>query len=328
LQVRAQSFLNTVAAATLTGQTQVSAQPASEVNIPLPLHARNFLKNLSQFPDAAAVAGALRPLLQRVAEVSRLRRAAVVAGCLIFPLFACFSGIIGITVLEKWNRNNPGLMELSTLLQTRTAMTYRWVKNQPHPSDREFAVYIAHHYRRVITNDTIWSGMFGLVMVKGDARRFAEQSVSENPAPTEKEIAAADAALKNHSPPANALGFVRQPWFPFMIVNAALAIYVAVPALIAALLFRGGLVLLLAGVSFVRRDGARASRLRVLWRAMVAWSPMLLALVLVGVLKSPLGLFRAALIASLLVCALTIFSIALPRRGLPDRLAGTWPVPR
>jgi len=42
-----------------------------------------------------------------------------------------------------------------------------------------------------------------------------------------------------------------------------------VPGLIAALLFRRGLVLLIAGVTFVRRDGMRASRLRVFWRGLV-----------------------------------------------------------
>ena len=57
-----------------------------------------------------------------------------------------------------------------------------------------------------------------------------------------------------------------------------LAIYVCMPALIAALLFRGGLVLRMAGMTFVRRDGKRASRLRVFWRALVAWSPLWLAL--------------------------------------------------
>jgi len=34
-----------------------------------------------------------------------------------------------------------------------------------------------------------------------------------------------------------------------------------------------------------------------------------------------------ALILALL-CGLAILSVALPQRGLPDRLAGTWPVSR
>jgi hypothetical protein len=81
-------------------------------------------------------------------------------------------------------------------------------------------------------------------------------------------------------------------------------------------------------VTFVRKDGARASRLRVFWRALVAWSPLLLALGLFTILKPWLGTFGAGLAAWLLVCALAILSVALPNRSLPDRLAGTWPVPR
>ena len=108
----------------------------------------------------------------------------------------------------------------------------------------------------------------------------------------------------------------------------SLALYVGIPALISALLFGGGLVLLIAGVTFVRRDGERASRLRMFWRGLVAWSPLLLGLVLAGLLKAWFTLFAAALVSSLLVCGLAILSVPLPRRGLPDRLAGTWPVPR
>jgi len=112
------------------------------------------------------------------------------------------------------------------------------------------------------------------------------------------------------------------------MLTATLVIYVGLPALLAALLFRGGLVLLAARVTFVRKDGQRASRLRVFWRALVAWSPIVLGLVLAGEFKVVFGLLPAMLLAVLFVCALTIGSLALPDRGLPDRLSGTWPVPR
>ena len=111
-----------------------------------------------------------------------------------------------------------------------------------------------------------------------------------------------------------------------------LAIYVCLPALIAALLFRGGLVLRMAGMTFVRRDGRRASRLRVFWRALVAWSP--LWLVLLGFTRifgqpNPAAFSELPFVLSCgLYCGLAILSVALPERGLPDRLAGTWPVPR
>jgi hypothetical protein len=104
----------------------------------------------------------------------------------------------------------------------------------------------------------------------------------------------------------------------------ALAIYVCVPAIVAALLFRGGLVLLIAWVTFVRRDGAPASRRRVFWRALLTWSPFLVALAFKGLFS----LSTVTLFSLSAICVLTAVSVVLPERGLADRLAGTWPVPR
>jgi hypothetical protein len=326
---RTQCFLGEVAAAALAGRANPLAGAANVATVPLPLHARRFLDGLPQLPDADTVAGALQPLLSRVAGVTRLRRAGIVAGCLVFPLLTGFVATFGMSRLEQWNRNNPGLMKLNTLLQQRTTMNSRWLKNQPHPTDRQFAIYIAGHYRAVVTNNASWTDVLTMAMIKGESRKFAEQSIAEHPAPTEEEIKEADAALKKNLPEAQKFDFSKRPWFPFFVIGVTLAVYVCIPALMAALLFRGGLVLLMARVTFVRKDGARASRLRVFWRALVAWSPLLLGLELYYVLLAMrLGPFAAALVASLVVCGLAMLSVSLPDRGLPDRLAGTWSVPR
>ena len=91
--------------------------------------------------------------------------------------------------------------------------------------------------------------------------------------------------------------------------------------------FRGGLVLLIAGVTFVRKDGQRASRLRLFWRAIVAWS-LVFPLVSVSVLALAKHWIWQPWLALGLLGLLAAVSVALPRRGLQDRLAGTWPVPR
>ena len=111
-------------------------------------------------------------------------------------------------------------------------------------------------------------------MIKGDARKFAEQSVAEYPAPTAAEIAEADAAVGKFVPKEQLFAGKMPASMPVMVLVASLLFYVGLPALIAALLFRGGLVLLIAGVTYVRRDGPRASRLRLFWRSLVAWSPV------------------------------------------------------
>ena len=94
------------------------------------------------------------------------------------------------------------------------------------------------------------------------------------------------------------------------------------------LLFRGGLVSWALGVAIVRTDGVRASRLRVFWRSIVAWSPVLLAPVLIVMLRPLVGMFWAGALLGALIIGLAVLSVTLRQRSLPDRLAGTWPVPR
>jgi hypothetical protein len=116
------------------------------------------------------------------------------------------------------------------------------------------------------------------------------------------------------------------------------AFYAALPALILALAFRGGPVSLLADVAFVRRDGAPASRARLTWRAFLIGSPLWAALpasiMLFTTSADAISLVTWALAVALLLglpllyLVLSVLSLALPRRGLQDRLAGTWPVMR
>jgi eukaryotic-like serine/threonine-protein kinase len=323
----AQCFLDEVAAAALEGTGAASAKAAGDVALPLPLHARAFLKKLPDLVGADAVASAVKPLLSRVAAVSRLRRAALVGGCIVFPVLACGGGFFALTFLQELTRKSPGLMDLSTLLQMRTSARFWGGKNAQLPADRQIAIYIANHYRGLITNAASWSSPYVLAMIKGDARKFAEQSVAEHPAPSEAEIAEADAAVDKRVPKQQFFAEKLSPALPAIVIAVTLLVYVGLPALVAALLFRGGVVLLIAGVTYVRKDGMRASRLRLLWRAMVTWGPVfpvfivtILALVKHWAWEPWLALVLLALLAAL--------SVALPRRGLQDRLAGTWPVPR
>jgi len=140
-------FLAKVAGTALAGGAGCFMEPGGLPSVPLPMHARDFLKRLPQLADIDSVIGALKPLLKRTAIVTRWRRAAIVVGCLVAPLFFGLSFIWGTMFLEQWNRNHPGLLDLSRVLQQRTAMSSGFTKDLPHPSDHQFAVYIASHYR-------------------------------------------------------------------------------------------------------------------------------------------------------------------------------------
>jgi hypothetical protein len=229
--------------------------------------------------------------------------------------------------MQELSRRNPGLMDLSTLLQTRKTAQFWGSKHMHLPADREMEIYIAHHYRGLITNAASWSGPFVLSMIKGEARKFAEQSVADYPAPSEAEIAEADAAVGKYVPKEQFFGKQAPPGLTVMVLAACLLFYEAVPAVIAALLFRGGLVLLIGGVTYVRRDGARASRLRLLWRAILTWGPTfpLFAVAAAGIAQKWTW---QPWVAVAILAVLAAVNLALPTRGLQDRLAGTWPVPR
>ena len=78
----AQDFLRQVAVAALEGRVldADSAHPAA-IPLPLPLHAKEVLAELETGLAPNLVADRLKPLLNRVASVSRRRRLGLVAGC-------------------------------------------------------------------------------------------------------------------------------------------------------------------------------------------------------------------------------------------------------
>ncbi len=320
-----QRFLAEVAAAALEGGPEAAAKPPAEIAVPLPLHAREFLKSLPRFPDTGAFALALKQLLPRPAVVTRSRRLVVLGGCIALPVLAACGTALGLFFFQRWDQSNPGLVPLSNLLQQRSILR-RWSQLPNLPTDNHFAVYIATHYRNVITNEALWSTPTARNLIQGQDRQFAEESLARHPAPAENEIAQANAALAPYLPKPDAFELSKHLSFPLMVAGGALVLLVCLPALLAALC-RGGLILRLAGVAFVRPNGQRASRVRLFGRAFLAWSPVLLGMILLMKLPpehSPV--FEA--LAYGLTGALAILSVALPERGLPDRLAGVWPVPR
>ncbi|MBI5387007.1 MAG: protein kinase [Verrucomicrobia bacterium] len=323
-------FLNGVAVAVLEGRVPHFAEATlAAVKTPLPLHARTFLEKLPTLPGLDAIVAELKPLLHQAAVVSRWRRAAVIGGCAAFPLLAGVGFIFIARVMIQWQRSQPDIMELGQVLQQRSVLRMPWFPNRAAaPDDRTFAIYIASHFGQTITNAGAWSSFYAAATVSGDNRQFAEASVAEHPNPTAAEVAAADKAMKPYLRKEAAFNPTQAAWMPFVVAGMSLLVYVGLPALLAAVLFRGGLVLRLLGLAVVRRDGARASRLRVLWRGVVAWSPALSAPVLAMMLTPLVGAVAAGSLVTVLVIGLAACSLALPERSLQDRLAGTCLVPR
>jgi eukaryotic-like serine/threonine-protein kinase len=319
-------FLSQVAKAALQGESQPGAN--ERPTVPLPLPAREFLSRLPELTGTASILTTLQPLVHQIPTVSRRRRLGLVAGCTAFPLFAAAGFLFAVSMFEQSERQQPGLWDLSQLLYAHSGQSLPWVRHRTGPDDRSYALYIASHYRPLITDSNQWRSMYSLSLIQGANRRFAEQSIAQYPNPTEEEVPEATSTIEPILASLNSANPIKQPSFPGLAFGFTLMIYVAVPALLAGLLFRGGLILRGLRVAVVRRDGTPASRLRFCWRGLVSWAPVLLWPVGLACLKPMLGVTWAAVLLIGLVAGLVLWSVLLPKRSLQDRLAGTFLVPR
>ena len=185
-----QRFLAEFARAALAGK-EGAGRPSDELALPLPLQARDLLHRLPDLPNAETAARAIAPFLQRPAIVTRARRAALVVGCLTVPALSIFAALFSFTLLQQWEERYPGLLQLNVLLTDRWSRSITGQEGSG-PTDRQRAIYIASHYRSLITNSEAWMNTVAQALIKGEARRFAERSVAAHPNPTAAEIADAE----------------------------------------------------------------------------------------------------------------------------------------
>ena len=151
-------------------------------------------------------------------------------------------------------------------------------------------------------------------------RRPAVAGLAEAPPTPELRRVLENAATPNTLPPLGSM--------LVLMVGGAFA-GIGVIALLIAPIARGGLLLRLFGYELVTGDGRRASRLRVSWRAAMVWAPIIVGFMGETVFHFGLTGWARLNVFGLGVAAVgAAVAIAQPARGLQDRLAGTWIVPR
>jgi hypothetical protein len=338
----AKAFLNQVAVAALEGRVVDAAAARGRVPAaPLPLQAREFLAALPAFAGIGPLASGLKPLLQKVASVTHRRRLGLVAACAALPIFMGGIMVLGQYMMRYWMESQPDIMPLQMCLIQLTAMEKQTEGTDQAKKVRAMEVYIADRFGKAISDPVIWSSPVA-VAITPDMRERARQIVAKYPNPSEKEIAEAKVVVEPFVGGID--GFAGSMGGSPLAMAAMQAGFGMVPlalgSLFCAIAFRSGLAMLTFGVVAVKRDGSRAGRLRVFWRALVTWSPILFGLV--GFVALGSWLFGrptdagdvivvsgiAGGIALGLFAALAVVSALMPERGLQDRLAGTWLVPR
>jgi hypothetical protein len=315
-------FLFRVALSAFPGESgQFGKPPAAGTTwrIPLPLHARAILNSIRDGGDLKSICSQLKQSLGRPVVVTPLRRLVLFLAALWTPVF--------LTVLVMLADAAPRLKSKAELSALQTCLSR--LESLPADSDatdeREaLETYIAGRFPSVITNS--WAMAQGPAEDIDRHEAAAKQILQSRGEPSAGQFALAKELVENEIPAIRPEPRVRMRsidpetrWVWIIGLASAYGLCtVILPGWIAALAFRGGVLLRAFGLAIVTKSGEPASRARALWRNFIASLPFVLATYTLH------GGDRWLSVLPLCIALALAFGSALIRgRTLQDRLAGT-----
>jgi uncharacterized RDD family membrane protein YckC len=322
----AQQFLSEVANVALDRETSA-----------LPRHAQSFLDSLRQqaFQATQVVVGNLNSLAGKVAHISRRRR---LASILFWPAIAAALALLGATMFtfeqKRWDRQ--WAIEYPELPSLRLSLHAAEAEQNDAMLLIPFNIHLAGHYGSVLTNENFWSKPEVRSLFDGDLRDRARDAAQILPEVSANDLAKADGQVAQALKTQKSFEAGQVIWLSFGF-SWLFLLLIAIVDLAAALLLRQTMILRPFGMAIVTRRGSEASRLRLFWRALVAWwplflgAPFLVALTLCS--SADYANYGRILIGILLMIVLAwvgtaILALVWPNRGVADRLSGTTLVPR
>ena len=335
----AQQFLYGVAAGALAGThpDRAGREPAT----PLPLPARALLLSLRDgaLAGADAVEARASALLRDAAVFPRQRRLMQLALCALIPVTIAIAVFAAVKFQVRSRTANPDAYALKICLGQLVGLDRRDPATLT-PRQRQvrehIEIYIAERLRTVAEGSAEYARAFPATAelqrensmaqrVLANARPRSPEEVREAEATVAKIVADHTAGLNKFNRPAVL-------WSAIGIVAGGGAAFVALLGLIGALAARGGFTLRTLGAAVVTADGEGVGRVRALLRALVAWSPVAIWLVLLKVTppvqESTIATALLYTFVPVLLTAGAIYAWLHPSRGIQDRITGTWIVPR
>lgn len=326
----AQQFLMQVAIAGLEGRYPHEADLTGySPQVPMPLHARNLVTRIGSFPALGGLASALREALDMPAEISAARRLILLAGCVLPPITLSILAVVTtssvMAIFSRLAGENRQLVELKLCLNTLNS-EYR--ERDADRMRQSLEIYIAGRFSKLVNNPQAWNEQTSTRILSPAQRQAAEQIVRAHPNVSERQFNEAAERIKSLDVDLSTIDSQRIPKVTvFLVAVGAWAWCTGVSALIAAALFRGGILLHGLGLAVVTLNGRPARRWRVLARGMIVWAPPILAVTLLTDAPSGVvGPMLTAIVATYLGAAL--WSLRRPDRGVQDWIARTWMVPR
>lgn len=335
----AQRFLYTVAVAALRGVPPAAAAGLAP-DMPLPLAARTLLLSLRKaaFVSPAELARGVAGALAVPAVLPRQRRAMQVGISVVFPLFLTIVSLGGILALNRAKPTRQDLIELQACLDAIEEGEKSVKKNHASPEDErrmvDAQIYIAEHLAERVAEPGTWTQGVPNLSVRGGKER-AQRAVAAHAVRTPDEVRRADATMAGLFVDEKAslarIATWTGLWTTAIAVCAGTATIPLLLGVLGAAVTGSGFTFRPFGAALVNRRGQPISRVRALWRVAVTWSLIPATLILFKFKSSGFQTTRILLLQTLLLAAMlaaAIWSIVRPPRGLQDRLAGTWIVPR
>ncbi len=205
-------------------------------------------------------------------------------------------------------------------------------------ASRATAIYLGTQFAYALNNPAFWSNPKLGGSLGGGEREFLTNALAQARAATAEEFRAADTLLHPQIAKAASDDRWMAPMIGFQTI-AAMLLLCGLISLVATVALGQPPVLRLLGLMVVNRDGMPVSRLRVVWRWMVGWAPVL---AVVSIFFFTVALATTAVVPGItprtlkfpvklsLLCLIGVLATlrSHPWRGWPDRLTGTYVVPQ
>ena len=354
----AQHFLSLVANASLCGNPGSNRLGDAKLpNVPLPLSARTALQRLSQqtldtFEQLSTIMDAM---LASDSSISFRRRMVHLVACASLPAVGWIYFLPGLFFLHRSGTQNRVGLELATVIgQIEELDRLRESEEREQRQELEaiglaglnvehvvriMEIHVAERFREMQIDPQSWQQPF----MSHNWEPTAERAIAAHSSPSLEELNESRNVVTRYLENRH-----ENDPLPFVLLLAAIGLPLVslVPALSVGLLsapvFRSGLLLRMLGFGVVMGSGAEASRARAFMRAFIAWLPFVVACLglfafteaevvapadLARYWRLPIG--ALAFLALPAVLGWMVWSAARdPERGLQDRLAGTYLVPR
>ena len=198
--------------------------------------------------------------------------------------------------------------------------------------------YLAGQHGALLRNTSLWSSPNqGQDGDRPELRRMASDIAARYPSVTTEELARSRETIQptlDRVRPPQSLGVASAGVIVVNLMVAMGSLLVLFCSIVSSIAVPGGAATRMIGLAVVTRDGKEIGRGRSLARTLIAWAPILVWLVLVAnpiVMgfgpASPVPVLAISLAFGAMIAGV-VWTIAAGDRGLQDRIAGTWVVPR